>query len=168
MRPRKNSHIIAIGLGISVVLFLLLVNACNAATPTMLVFTWQANPLNTVNGVNMWPPCGTTLITCISGETIEDITVPASPAVVASGISPAVFTYTVSPLPSAGTHNYCLEYNAYDQSGNKTVSSCDQDSVVVPSMTPNHPVDTHAVPTAPSGTAVQPSLMSKIKKALHI
>jgi hypothetical protein len=190
MRPRSNYRIIAIGLAISVVLFLLLAHMCNAqvlysgtsfhaayekpllstastGTVTTLVFTWQANPLNTVDGVNMWPACGATLTTCIAGETIVDITVPASPVTLVSGISPTVLTYSVRPLPAAGVHNYCLEYNAYDQSGKQTISSCDQASVTVPSMVPNHPVDTHAVPSAPASTA-KPSLASKVKKALHL
>lgn len=151
---------------IACTLILLCALSAFAATPTQLIFTWQANPLNTVNGVNMWPACGTTLKLCIAGETLLDNTVSTSPVQVATGISPTALTYTITPLPSTGAHSYCLEYNAYDQSGNPVTSSCDQVSVSVPSMVANHPVDLHAVPAAPS--AAKPSVMSKIKKALHL
>lgn len=99
-----------------------------------LVFNWQSNPMNT-----SWPVCGATnKILCIASETILDVTTTAVP--IATGIPAGDVTYTTTVIPAAGARKYCIEYNAFDQSGKAVTSPCSPSAVNVPSLAPSAPV----------------------------
>lgn len=101
-----------------VLIALLLLAGCNspvaAPPPTAPTLAWTGtgNP-----GV---PNCTTTQTTaCLTTYTLTDTT---TGTVVASNISANALSYTLSTLPTAGTHVYQLTINGVDGNG-KTVAS---------------------------------------------
>jgi hypothetical protein len=76
-----------------------------AQSYSKVVFTWTA-------GSPLWPACsGTVTTSCTVGQTITDITVPATPVVISSTISATALTYTETPFPSPGVHTWSLVVN---------------------------------------------------------
>lgn len=112
------------------------------------VLTWQNNPLNTST---TWPACGAGTAapqtSCIVSTGATDITSLSSPVVLTTSIPYTTLTYTLTTLPSAGSHSYVVFYEAKDQSGNSVVSAnSNTATVTVPSSTPNPPVGLAATP----------------------
>lgn len=99
----------------------------NAQPPSSIVFNWS-------NPNSGFASCSSTVTTnCISGLTITDTTVSASPVVLSSTIAATAITYTTSLPPfTAATRTYSLVYNYKDSSGAAQSSSAATTSVTVP------------------------------------
>ena len=84
-----------------------------AFAQTSEVLTWT----------NTAAACTTTVTTsCGKTLTLSDVT-SLTPLVISSAILPTVSTYTITPLPSAGVHNYLLVVNGFDAVGNAVTSA---------------------------------------------
>lgn len=84
-----------------------------AFAQTSEVLTWT----------NTAPACTATVTTsCGKTLTLSDVT-SLTPLVVSATILPTVATYTITPLPSAGVHNYLLVVNGFDAVGNAVTSN---------------------------------------------
>jgi hypothetical protein len=86
------------------------------ASLSSVVFTWTGNGSGTI------PVCkkGVT-VACVTNYTLSDITDASMPKVISSGIG-NVLTYTLTLLPTVGSHTYRLLVSGRDQSGNSKSS----------------------------------------------
>lgn len=97
-------------------------------------FTWSGN------GNPNLPACsGTVTNTCLTTFTIADITTASTPVVISSAIASTATSYTLTPLPTVGSHTYSLIISGKDQSGNSISSTPVTTTVVVPGITLNPP-----------------------------
>lgn len=97
-----------------------------------LVFNWSRNPSSDA----AWAPCSKLVKTmCRTGYTLRDVTTVLAPVVVKSTITESALTYTLTPLPSPGTHVYDLVTNARGRKGDAVHSPPAIVRVSVPSMT---------------------------------
>jgi hypothetical protein len=113
------------------VFWLVFLLAVPALAQSSLVFHWGGNPLN----VTAWPPCSKFVATmCRTGYTLRDVTTTSSPVVISSTITKSALIYTLTPLPSVGTHVYDLVTNARGSKGNAVHSAPAIVKVSVPSM----------------------------------
>lgn len=87
--------------------------ASPAFAQTAEVYSWT----------NVAAACTTTVTTsCGKTLTLSDVT-SLTPAVISATILPTVSSYTLSPLPTAGVHNYLLVVNGFDAVGNAVTST---------------------------------------------
>lgn len=115
---------------------------------TSVGFTWSS----TNSATNGWPNCSATVTTiCVSGYTLSDITVPATPVVISASISATSISYTLTPLPTpvngSIVHTYSLVTDGVGATAGSTANSTPATaSVSVPSSTPNPPAGFAATP----------------------
>ena len=115
----KNLMVLLAGLWLGVSAF--------AQSPTSIVFTWTNNDA----GI---PACSSTVTSsCLVGQTLTDTTVPSSPAVLSSSISPTASTFT-TPLPAftSANRSYSLVVNYKDSAGAAQATSAVTATVGVP------------------------------------
>ena len=94
-----------------------------ASAQTSIVFTWT--------NTSTLPLCSSTVTSsCLVSQTLMDTTGIAT--IVSATISPSATTYTLTPLPAAGTRTYSLVLNGKDQSGASVSSAAATTTVVVP------------------------------------
>ena len=99
-----------------------------------------------------WPPCSKSVKKmCRTGYTLTDVTATSAPVVITSTIAEEAYTYTLTPLPSPGSHTYSLVVNSFKNSTGKTVYS-DPATVTVaaPYMYSNPPARFKAIATSTS------------------
>ena len=93
-------------------------------------FTWTDSNLS-------YPTCGAA--NCANGYIITDVTVSASPVVIATIKDRTVTTYTLAVNPSIGVHTYNIVGTFLDQSGKVLLSAPATATGTVNIGTPNAP-----------------------------
>lgn len=105
---------------------------------------------------NVAPACTTTVTTaCGKTLTLSDVT-SLTPLVISTAILPTVSTYTITPLPSSGVHNYLLVVNGFDSVGNAVTSAgatCGTSNTPPPCAVTVPPPFVLAAPTGWTATA---------------
>jgi hypothetical protein len=131
------------------VLLLVSLAAVPVWAQSSIVFTWGPNPSN----ASTWPACSKSVTTmCQTGYTLSDVTTASAPVVISSTIAESAVTYTLTPLPSVGSHVYNLVIRARGIRGDAVKSAPVTVTVSVPSMTF----------CPPTGFAAQTSLSSVV------
>jgi hypothetical protein len=95
------------------------------ASLSSVVFTWTGNGNVTI------PVCKKEVtVACVTTYTLSDITDASMPRVISSGMG-NVLTYSLTPLPTVGSHTYRLVISGRDQSGNSKSSAAATATLVV-------------------------------------
>ncbi len=104
-------------------------------------FSW------TGNGNTTLAACSPTVTTfCLVGYQLSDITTPTAPVIISSTIALGATSYSLTPLPSIGSHTWGLYVLGKDQAGNAIISAPETVTATVPAITLNPPTGLTAVP----------------------